>query len=408
MMPPYSAGYWKARIRSHAPLLFRLLKRLKALWFPAPPGHPHFKTYAVTIHQPLQPNRKKLLHVIANFWTGGSAQLIVDLMERLGHAYEQAVLTRDVPPTPAYSGFPLQVLTEPESETPYLAALRQFAPDIVHVHYLGHERDEWGRADKQWYATFFKAAEVFGCPVVENINIPTHPLVHPGVRQYVYVSRYVQDEFQPPGQSGMVIYPGSDFAHFDRIPEAQITDNCIGMVYRLERDKLNEAAIDVFIETIQRRPQTRALIVGGGNLMEPFRQAVSRAGLTRSFTFTGYVAYDQLPRYYQQMSVFVAPVHRESFGQVTPFAMHMGLPVAGYRVGALEEIIGKDELLAHPGDAAGLAERLARLLDDREKRQEIGRANHDRARAQFSVETMIEAYREVYAGQGTSLPPQQS
>ena len=39
------------------------------------------------------------------------------------------------------------------------------------------------------------------------------------------------------------------------------------------------------------------------------------------------------------MAAFVAPVHSESFGHVSVFAMGMELPVAGYNVGALEEIL---------------------------------------------------------------------
>lgn len=46
--------------------------------------------------------------------------------------------------------------------------------------------------------------------------------------------------------------------------------NAIGMVYRLEDDKLKIDAIDLFIEVVRRRPRTRAYIIGGGSFLEPW------------------------------------------------------------------------------------------------------------------------------------------
>ncbi len=95
--------------------------------------------------------------------------------------------------------------------------------------------------------------------------------------------------------------------------------------------------------------------------------------------------------------VFVAPVWKESFGRVTPFAMHMGIPVAGYDIGALSEILGDHSLLAPSGASSALAGIIIQLLDDPQKRPSVGQANRQRAAAQFSVKTMVEKYRSVYA-----------
>ncbi len=94
------------------------------------------------------------------------------------------------------------------------------------------------------------------------------------------------------------------------------------------------------------------------------------------------------------MSIFVAPVWKESFGQVSPFAMSMKIPVAGYRIGALSEILGSEDLLATRPDE--LADIIVDLLEDRERRIEIGRNNHLRVRERFSVEAMVAAYDRIY------------
>jgi glycosyltransferase involved in cell wall biosynthesis len=103
-----------------------------------------------------------------------------------------------------------------------------------------------------------------------------------------------------------------------------------------------------------------------------------------------------LPALYAQMSVFVAPVHTESFGQVTPFAMGMKLPVIGYDVGAIPEIVGDPSLVAPAGDSAKLGAIAAALLDDRARRIALGAANRTRAERLFSVEAMVASYEALY------------
>ena len=94
------------------------------------------------------------------------------------------------------------------------------------------------------------------------------------------------------------------------------------------------------------------------------------------------------------MSIFVAPVWKESFGQVSSFAMGMSIPIAGYRIGALPEILGSEELLVK--DSEELVNTIVRLLDDRQRRIEIGQRNYLRAHELFSVEAMVQAYDRVY------------
>ncbi|WP_114782255.1 glycosyltransferase family 4 protein [Botryobacter ruber] len=392
----------KSFIRFYFPVLFALLQKVKKKVNKKRPHannrnyHAGFKPYQVKMHQPPGADRKKILHVICNFWTGGSARLVIDLVEHLGHLYEQKIITYDVPEIPAYTGVPVIVHKETGNPEAIRAELESFKPVLVHVHYLGHHKDEWGEQDWKWYDYVFKGIEAYGCKVVENINIPTEPYTSGAVSHYVYVSRYVNNAYSRAEHNNVVIYPGSDFTHFNRTDYTAIPDNCIGMVYRLERDKINEKSIDVFIEVVRRRKGTKALIVGGGSLLDYYRKAVAEAGLADAFTFTGYVAYEDLQHFYKKISVFVAPVHNESFGQVTPFAMNMGIPVAGYRVGALPEIIADDSLLVPPGDTEKLATLLIALLDNRRKRLQIGAANRARAQELFSVEAMVRSYQQIY------------
>lgn len=332
----------------------------------------------------------KIAHIIANFMTGGSSRLVVDLVEYLGHDYEQFVLTSYAPNPPAYIGLDIEEQRDRHDITLFINYLKRRQPDFVHVHY-------WGDVDEPWYAQAIEAARILDIPVIENINTPIAPHISDAVKRYVYVSDYVRHVFGRPDATHVTVYPGSDFSHFMRADHEAVPSDCVGMVYRLECDKLNEDSIKPFILIAQKRPKTKILIVGGGSLLSPFQQAVKSAGVEAQFEFTGYVDYDTLPDYYRRMSLFVAPVWKESFGQVSPIAMNMRVPVIGYDIGAISEIVNSKEMLAPGGDAESLADIAVELLNNDELRAKMGREHQQRAEENFSVQAMIDAYAGLYA-----------
>lgn len=314
---------------------------------------------------------------------------MTDLIENLGQYYEQSVFTSYIPSPPAYVGLDITEYRYPVDERPFIEHFTQVKPALIHVHY-------WGDCDEPWYVKAFKAAEQLGIPVVENINTPVTPYSSSAVTRYVYVSDYVRRVFGKDGPAHLTIYPGSDFAHFYREENEPRAENCVGMVYRMERDKLNEASILPFICAAKKRPNTHVLIVGGGSLLEEYKRAVAEAGVMRNFEFTDYVSYEKLPELYRRMAVFVAPAWKESFGQVSPFAMNMKIPVCGYDVGAIGEIVDNPALLAPAADAERLAEIMVRLLDSPGERKAVGEQQHRRAQEYFSVQAMTNSYLEIY------------
>ncbi len=342
--------------------------------------------YEARIKHRIRKNRPRILHVIANVMTGGSTRLVLDLIENLGHRYEQEVVTSYIPSPPDYTGFVCHLMAGNDLHHRLSEFLKNNRPDILHIHY-------WGECDESWYANFFKPAENDDYLVIENINTPVAPFISRCVTRYVYVSHYAMNYDRPIQEKSSVIYPGSDFTLFQR-NGAPVPDNTIGMVYRLEKDKLKEDAIEVFIQVAKRRPQTKCYIVGGGTFLASYRDQVQASGTAGNFVFTDYVPYADLPDLYRKFSVFVAPVWKESFGQVSAFAMSMGIPVAGYDVGALFEILGGKEFLGK--DVNQLAAIILDLLDDRKKRIKVGRLNHKRAMENFSVEAMITSYDKLY------------
>ena len=349
---------------------------------------PDSGTYHAKIKHPLNEDRPKIIHAIANVWVGGSSRLVVDLIEHLGHKYDQEVVTYGIPDPLAYDGFPCHDFSRLSSPDTLAAFLREKEANILHVHY-------WGEDNKPWYEHVFGAADLHPCLVIENVNTPVETYFHDKINRYVYVSEFARKLYGPVPDDSRVIYPGSNLDLFRRL-DHDVPDDAIGMVYRLERDKLNEESIDVFIDVVKERPSTKAYIIGAGTFFNLYQEKARAAGVLDNFIFTGYVPYESLPDYYRKFSLFVAPVWKESFGQVSTFAMGMGIPVVGYHVGGLPEMLGSEEFLA--SSRSQLAGLIVDLLNDREKRIEIGMLNRRRARDLFSVEAMIAQYDRLYEG----------
>jgi len=73
-------------------------------------------------------------------------------------------------------------------------------------------------------------------------------------------------------------------------------------------------------------------------------------------------------------------------------AMAAGLPVAAFRGGGVDEMVGDGEtgLLVEPGDVEALARAFVRLARDPEAAREMGRAGRSRAAAEFSIERHVD------------------
>lgn len=356
------------------------------------PRHP---AYQIQLPLPGGKKRVKILHAIPTFTTGGSQQLVVDLIENLSEEYEHVVIVAARIDQPGYEGRVTitQVgMWEIAFADKIDSYIKSYKPDILHVHFWA-TKENW--TEWNWYNAIFEAGFRLNIKVIENCNNPTFPFFDDRILKYVYVSNYTESVFGLNSPQNLVIYPGSNFQKF-RMKEEYAPGETIGMVYRLEKDKLNEQSIEPFIQVVRKRPKTKVLIIGGGSWFDFYNSRVREENLTDNFEFTGYVAYDELPGFYRKLSVFVAPVHNESFGQVTPFAMNMGIPVVGYNIGALSEIIDDHTLLATYGDAPGLANIVTALLDNKEKMMQISRRNRELAKCKFSLAPMIDGYRKIY------------
>ena len=133
-----------------------------------------------------------------------------------------------------------------------------------------------------------------------------------------------------------------------------------------------EKGVDVLVEAATSLPEGWRLIVAGdGPDREALEHAVGESPVFGRIGFVGFKSGDELRRLISGAVFSVAPARwRENMPYSIVESMAYGTPVVGTRIGGIPELVqeGCTGFLAEPGNAASLADaiaRAARLLEDR-------------------------------------------
>jgi glycosyltransferase involved in cell wall biosynthesis len=128
-------------------------------------------------------------------------------------------------------------------------------------------------------------------------------------------------------------------------------------------------------------------------------QLIDRLGVAESVRFVNGVSDAELAGLMASAQVACVPSLYEGFSLPTAEAMACATPLVVSRAGAIPEVVGADGVcadLVSPGDVGELAQALAALLDDPERRARMGAAGRERALDRFSWRSVAEATAAVY------------
>lgn len=166
----------------------------------------------------------------------------------------------------------------------------------------------------------------------------------------------------------------------------------VGFVGRLVEEKGLLDLLEAAKTACNHDPATQFLIVGPYDEEKPDAlrpEVAERYGVAEQCRFLG--MRQDMPELYALMDVLVLPSYREGFPRAPMEASAMGVPAIVTDIRGCREAVEHDVngLLFPVGDSGALADALIELLDDEERRAEMGAAGRTMAEERFDEQLVF-------------------
>ncbi len=296
--------------------------------------------------------------------------------------------------------------------------MRDVRPDVLFI-----DEEPYSVAAAQWCAAAGRVPVVLCTKqnILKRYPVPFRIVerwIHKRVAAIAVVSDEVRDVLQARG------YPGPtplldfavDLAAFSpdgpALPHS-LSGPVIGYLGRLTEAK----GVDLVLEAVAALPGDLAsvLLVGAGPAESALRAQAVRLGLESRTRFAGPVDHTEAATALRAMDLLVVPSRttptwKEQFGRVIIEAMACGVPVVGSDSGHIPHLIretGGGEVFPE-GDSTALAACLHRLLQDPNRRHELGVAGRNAVTTRYAYERVATALHDLLvvaaAGSGSDGP----
>lgn len=322
-------------------------------------------------------------------------------------------------------GKALYYIFNPFSYFKLSGVLKEFKPDIVHIHNIYYQVSPSILAHLRKYPTVMTihSYELI-CPNnfmhsfsekgYHKTDFENNCCNHSGIEYYYYKFRFMVykklfknvDTFIPISnfvqntlnkscyKTIQVIYGGIKLLEYSRISYRK------NLLYigRLSKEKGVEYILKAMPLIIKKVPSVHLNIVGDGDEKHKLESLSKELNLENIVTFIGSVPYKEVGKYYKNANIIIVPsLWLEPFGLIGPEAMSAGRPVIASRVGGIPEWLddGKTGFLVDPGNSKQISEKAIQLLSDRKLSQQMGK-NALKKSEQFSIEKHVGKIEKVY------------
>lgn len=383
----------------------------------------------------------KILWIVSSGWKeGGIENLLVvakDALEHKGHTVR--IFSSDTrPDMPHFSDYEFKTpsgifRTLMYSFNPYAYRLlkkviTEYAPDVVHIHNIGHASPSILFALKKTPTiltihgpeAFIKSLIVLCFPASDfkhgirtkkdlcvkgtlrymyhrYINGPLYFLGFRNIKTVTTPSHYMQELVANDGHPNIILPNGTLLFEYHPLTNEQL-NNSIVYAGRLESYKGIDYLIRAFALVTKKFPESQLHIAGSGVIKNDLARLAEELSVAHSVNFLGHLERNELQNLYAQSVVVVMPsTWIEAFGLVGIEAMSVGRPVVASNVGGIPDwlIDGKTGYLVPPANAEAIADALIRLFEDKPLLLEMMKNSRVRAE-EFSIDSYTNSLIALY------------
>ena len=191
---------------------------------------------------------------------------------------------------------------------------------------------------------------------------------------------------------------------------AQLHIGCFG---RVRHQKGTDLFVDAMIALLPHHPGWSAVVAGRATSQhkafeDELKARVERAGLGERIRFVG--EHRDIERWYQALTLYIAPQRWEGFGLTPLEAMASGVPVVAADVGAFSELIeqGETGVVIPAGDLSAMIAATKPYLADPAFTVRQGDNSRAHIKGRFALageaRALVDIYRELINGEAGAQP----
>ena len=177
----------------------------------------------------------------------------------------------------------------------------------------------------------------------------------------------------------------------------------IGCFGRVRAQKGTDVFVEAMCRLLPNYPDFAAVVVGAimveqQGFASDLKRRIEAAGLASRFLMTGEVPIEEVPRWYQRLTIYAFTSRNEGFGLTLIEAMSAGCALVASRAGAAEVVVenGVSGVLAPAGDVDALVAALEPLMRDPSLATAMGLRGRERVLEKFSLDAEANAIAKVY------------
>lgn len=179
-------------------------------------------------------------------------------------------------------------------------------------------------------------------------------------------------------------------------------DFIIALIGRINRWKGHHLLVDAFSEINKKHPKTKLVFVGSAppnqeNFSDSLTQKINELNLDDKVVILPFQ--NNIWQVWDSIDIAVVPsTEPEPFGLVAIEAMLASKPVVGSNHGGLLEIIEQDQtgLFFENNNKQQLSTAICQLIDNPEKRINLGKNGKTRAEKHFSLKEYLDNFQKIY------------